>query len=64
MKVRTKFSYDELAACAKREVTQRKRVYLRLVDAGKMKPEKAAREIDLMVAIADYFAELSEPKLL
>lgn len=64
MREKTEISYDEMAACAKRELTYRRRVYLRLVDEGKMKPEKAAREIDLMKAIAEHFAELSQPKLL
>lgn len=64
MKAKMKFSYEDLAACAKREVVQRRRVYLRLVDQGKMKPEKAAREIELMQAIGEYFEGLREPGLL
>lgn len=57
-------SYDEMAACAKRELKYRRRVYLRLVDEGKMKPERAAREIELMEAIGEYFEKLSQPELL
>lgn len=46
--------------CAMREVAQRTRVYMRLMNAGKMSEAKAAREIALMRAIADDYAKLAE----
>lgn len=35
-------------ACVKREIAMRERVYPKWIDAGRMKPEMAAREIDTM----------------
>jgi hypothetical protein len=41
--------------CLVREIALRRAVYAKRVRDGKMKPDDAAREIDLMVAIAaDY----------
>lgn len=64
VKAKTEIGYDEMAACAAREVKYRRRVYMRLVDSGKMNPERAAREIEVMEAIAGYFERLSQPELL
>ena len=49
------------AACARREVVQRRRVYARLVITGRMSQDKADREIALMEPIAaDYEARVEE----
>lgn len=52
------FSDQEKYECAVREVTQRQRVYPRLVREGKMTQEKADLEIRKMLEIAsDYRAK-------
>ena len=48
----TPITPNEMAACVEREVAMRLRVYPRWVQAGKMRPEKAAREIAVMKAVA------------
>lgn len=58
-----RFTLVELAACARRELKQRRRVYRRLVEDGKMEEAEAEYEIELMSAIAEYFDELSNPPL-
>ena len=57
------FHIDDLIACARRELGYRKRVYPRLVAEGKMKPETAEREIELMTAIRENLEAQQEPKL-
>lgn len=52
------FTHAELAACAEREIKQRRRVYARLVERGQMTPAAAEREILMMQAIAEHFREL------
>lgn len=47
-----RFTASELAACALREVKQRRVVYARLVATKKMTAEAAEREIAMMLAIA------------
>jgi hypothetical protein len=59
----TIFSINELCACARRELGQRKRVYSRLVADGKMKQADADREIALMEAIRDNLEAQQQPKL-
>jgi hypothetical protein len=59
----SEFSIDELCACARREVAQRKRVYPRLVQAGKMSQEEAAAQIAMMNAITDLLESQQQPKL-
>lgn len=46
------FTTADLAACAEREVKQRRRVYPRLIMSGRMSSEQAARETEMMVEIA------------
>lgn len=46
--------------CAEREVKQRRHVYGRLVDNGKMTPLFAQRRIDLMEAIAADYRVLAD----
>jgi hypothetical protein len=57
------FSIDELAACARREVAQRKKVYPRLVRASKMESDEAQRQIAMMEAITDLLESQQQPKL-
>lgn len=59
----TAFTDAEKAACAKREVAQRKRVYPRLVEKGSLTGSRAAIEIALMEEIAaEYQAKI--PRLI
>lgn len=46
-----KDTLEKMIKCAKREVTQRKKVYPRLVANGKMKQEDADYEIKMMLLI-------------
>ena len=56
---------QEKRECAEREVRQRRRVYPRLIEAGRMTAQKAAREIELMEAIAaDYRRQEEAARLL
>jgi hypothetical protein len=48
----TEFTNTELAECAEREAKQRRRVYQRLVDNGKLTEGFAARQIAMMDQIA------------
>ena len=57
------FTVTELTACARRELGHRIKVYARLIREGKMKPEVAHRETNMMRAIAEHFEDLKEPKL-
>jgi hypothetical protein len=49
------FTDDDLAACAQRELRQRRKVYPRLVRHGTMSGAAAEREIAMMEAIARHF---------
>lgn len=57
-----KFSVDEMVLEAKREVTQRRKTYPRLVHEGRLTEEKAARAIALMKAIADHLEREIAPE--
>lgn len=59
----TDFSIDELCACARREVAQRKKVYPRLVRSDRMDAEEAQRQIAMMEAITDLLESQQQPKL-
>lgn len=54
------FTFGELAACAAREVLQRRRVYPRLVDKGSMTQAEADRQIAMMDDIRRHFAREAE----
>ena len=54
----------EKYACAKRELSQRERVYPRLIEQGKMTKEFAATQIALMAEIADDYRKLYESERL
>lgn len=56
------FTPEELQAIAEREVRMRERVYPRWVAGGKMKPEKAEREIAGMKRIAEILKGLKKGK--
>jgi hypothetical protein len=49
-------SDQEKLACARRELALRQRVYPRLIEQRKLKPEAAARELKVMAAIVDDYA--------
>ena len=51
------FSRAEKCEAATRELIMRRRVYPRWVKQGRMMQEKASREIALMEAIRDDYAE-------
>lgn len=53
-------TFDDLAACAEREVKFRKRVYARRVSLGKMRQDHADREIGLMSAIRDHLRKQAD----
>ena len=55
-----KFSAREKADCAKREVGQRKYVYLRRVADGKMTQHLADRQIAVMQEIADEYGAAAD----
>jgi hypothetical protein len=57
------FSIDDLVACVRRELAQRRRVYGRLVIEGKMKGKDADREIALMQAIRENLENQQQPRL-
>jgi hypothetical protein len=57
------FTATELAACARRELTQRKCTYRHLVDDGKMSHDVAGQEIAMMQAIAEHFDGMQNPRL-
>ena len=44
-------SLHEMIVCIEREIAMRRRVYPRWVDAGKMKMDRAEREIEVMEAV-------------
>ena len=44
-------------ACVRRELSYRRRLYPRWVDAGRIQQEDAAREIEIMEAIAEDYAK-------
>jgi len=54
------FNVLELSECAAREVTQRRRVYPRLVETGKMKREFADKQIAMMEQIAREYARKAQ----
>jgi hypothetical protein len=51
-------SNQDKLACAMRELRLRRQVYERRVGNGTMSESQAAREIELMTAIADDYREL------
>lgn len=56
----TAFTAQEKHDCAEREVKQRRHVYPRRVAASKMTQALADRQIALMEAIRDDYAELAK----
>lgn len=60
----TEINYARMAACAKRELKHRRRVYWHLVADNRMTIDQAEEEIAVMEAIFNHFDELVNPKLL
>jgi hypothetical protein len=58
------YTARDLQACAEREAKMRRHVYPNRLMTGRMSPNQARREIDLMEAIAEHFAELAETERL
>jgi hypothetical protein len=56
--------FGRMAACAKRELRHRKRVYWHLVADNRMTCEEAEEEIAVMQAIFEHFNDLANPRLL
>ena len=50
-------SHAEKRRCIEREISQRERVYPRLVAAGKMREATALREIEVMKAVLEDYPE-------
>jgi hypothetical protein len=59
-----RFSFDELAACAERELKFRQRVYARRLSEGKMRQDQVDREIGMMTAIRDHLRQQAEGETL
>lgn len=51
-------SLHEMLACVNREIQMRHKVYAGQVDRGKMRPETAEREIELMIAVRNTLESL------
>jgi hypothetical protein len=51
-------TYHEMAACLKRELYYRNRVYPRQIDRGMMTRDQAQRQIDVMHAILELIEGL------
>lgn len=60
----TKFTDEEKAEAAEREAAYRRRVYVRLVQAGRMSPISAKHQIAMMEEIASDYRERSGTRLL
>jgi hypothetical protein len=58
-----KYGIDELCACVRREIGQRKRVYGRMVKESKMDEETAQKEIEMMQEICENLEEQRQGKL-
>ena len=58
------YTARDLQACAEREANLRRRVYSNRVLTKRMSKQQADREIDLMAAIGEHFAELAESERL
>jgi hypothetical protein len=54
------YSVRDLHACADREARRRQRVYPNRILTMRMRRDAAELELDLMLAIAEHFAELAE----
>jgi hypothetical protein len=55
-----RFTLDQLAKCAQREVAYRKHVYPRWVDRGDMLPAKAKDQTEMMEAVAAILSAMAE----
>jgi hypothetical protein len=57
-------SIQDQLKCVRRELTMRERVYGRRVEAGKMTPGQAQREIDAMQAVVETLQRIEAGELL
>lgn len=57
-------SLDEQIACVKREIAMRERVYPRFIESGKLKQQKADREIEAMKAVLETLTVLASQETL
>jgi hypothetical protein len=55
-----KITYQDKETCARRELQKRREVYPRLIEAGKLSPDKAEREIEVMSSIVDDYSKCAE----
>jgi hypothetical protein len=62
--INRQFTDQELAKCAKRELSHRRHVYYRLTLEGKMDRKTADEEIAMMKQISEYFEAKAQPRLL
>jgi hypothetical protein len=53
------YSYEQLRACAERELVLRQRVYRRWVEQGRISLHRARVEIEMMEAIVAHFTALA-----
>lgn len=51
---------DEQIRCVAREIDLRRRVYPRWIEQGRLKPDKAEREIECMVAVLKTLQKASD----
>jgi hypothetical protein len=58
------YTMRDLHACADREARRRQRVYPNRILTMRMRRDVAELELDLMLAIAEHFAELAEQERL
>lgn len=59
-----RYTATELQACAKRELRLRLRIYPNRVLTGRMTERDADREIAMMAAIVEHYAELAKAERL
>ena len=59
-----RYSATELEACARRELRWRCQVYPGRVQNGRMRQAQADREIAMMAAISEHYAELAKAERL
>jgi hypothetical protein len=50
------YSREEKLKCLELELRRRQRVFAELVSQGRMRPEKARREIEVLLAIVDDYS--------
>jgi hypothetical protein len=59
-----RFTAEEKLECLRRELRERRRVYKRKVQAGKMSPVFADEQIALMTAIVEEYEQIAQKERL